>query len=339
MTRPPSPRLLRLALCVALAVGAPARGADLAEQVAPAAEAIDRGLGYLAGQQNEDGSFGGGFGRNVAVVALGGMAMLASGSTPGRGPHGERIDRCVDYLVKNMQPSGFITVEEATSQGPMYGHGFATLFLAEAYGMSQREDLRERLEDAVGLIVSTQNNEGGWRYQPRPLDADTSVTICQIMALRAARNAGVHVPAETVERCTAYVRQRQNPDGGFGYMQGDRSSAFPRSAAGVVALYSAGVYEGEEVERGLDYLARELPRSLVDGPTGHFFYGHYYGAQAMWHAGGERWELWYPSVRDLLLRRQMADGSWVDQVGPQYATAMACIILQTPNDSVPIFQR
>ena len=38
----------------------------------------------------------------------------------------------------------------------------------------------------VWLIVRTQNDQGGWRYQPVKYDADLSVTICQIMALRAA---------------------------------------------------------------------------------------------------------------------------------------------------------
>ena len=66
----------------------------------------------------------------------------------------------------------------------MYEHGFATLFLAEVYGMSPRDDLRDKLTRAIDLIVRTQNSEGGWRYQPRREDADLSVTICQVMALR-----------------------------------------------------------------------------------------------------------------------------------------------------------
>ncbi len=71
---------------------------------------------------------------------------------------------------------------------------------------------------AVRLIVDTQNDEGGWRYQPERREADISVTICQVMALRAARNAGVYVSNETIDRCTAYVKQCQNSDGGFAYM-------------------------------------------------------------------------------------------------------------------------
>ena len=48
----------------------------------------------------------------------------------------------------------------------MYGHGFATLFLAEVYGMSPNEELHGALEKAVKLIVDSQNEEGGWRYFP-----------------------------------------------------------------------------------------------------------------------------------------------------------------------------
>ena len=221
----------------------------------------------------------------------------------------------------------------------MYGHGFATLYLAEVYGMSPRDELRDKLSRAVELIVRTQNDEGGWRYQPRPEDADLSVTICQVMALRAARNAGIFVPRETIDRCVDYVNRSQNPDGGFRYMLSPGPSAFPRSAAGVVALYSAGIYEGREVERGLEYLGQFVPNRNVLATDAHFFYGHYYAAQAMWQAGGPRWQRWYPAVRDVLVERQQPDGSWPDTICREYGTAMACIILQMPNNSVPIFQR
>lgn len=315
-----------------------------AELIAPAKPAIEKGLKYLALNQQEDGTFSGrGYGRNAAVVALSGMAWLASGSTPGRGPYGEQVGRVADYLLEHCDESGFISVEGAMSHGPMYEHGFATLFLAEVYGMSPRDDVREKLVKAIDLIVRTQNNEGGWRYQPRRADADISVTICQIMALRAARNAGIKVPSETVDKCVEYVKKCQNADGGFRYMlQGGGESAFPRSAAGVVALHSAGVYEGNEIERGLAYLDQFLPQGDRRGrmsQDGHFFYGHYYAVQAMWQAGGERWNRWYPAIRDQLVKQQQADGSWIDPVGVEYGTAMATIILQMPDNSVPIFQR
>jgi hypothetical protein len=116
-------------------------------------------------------------------------------------------------------------------------------------------------------------------------------------------------------------------------------SQFPRSAAGVVALYRAGVYDGKHVEDGLDYVMQHLPRGDEFSRETHYFYGHYYAVQAMWHAGGDRWTKWYPAIRDALLKRQMEDGSWSDSIAVEYGTAMACIILQMPNNYLPIFQR
>lgn len=303
--------------------------------------AIDKGLAYLKSQQNPDGSFGrGAYSRNVAVCSLAGLAFMARGSTPGRGPYGEQVNRCLAFILDHARDSGYIIAPEAASHGPMYGHGFATLFLAEVYGMASEPTLREKLVRAVDLIVRTQNDEGGWRYEPKPQDADISVTICQIMALRAARNAGIFVPSETVDRCIDYVKRSQNADGGFMYqLTAPGDSRFPRSAAGVVALYSVGIYEGEELEKGLDYLMQQLPQSKTVQVEAHYFYGHYYAVQAMWQAGTPRWQRWYPAIHDALLARQRPDGAWFDQISPEYGTAMACIVLQMPNNHVPIFQR
>jgi Prenyltransferase and squalene oxidase repeat len=299
-------------------------------------QAIDAGMAWLAGQQEPDGSFGSGP-YKIAVTSLSGLALMASGSSPGRGPYGSAIDKALLSIMENTSAAGFIS--SSASNSPMYGHGFGTLFLAEAYGMTHRAEVREKLEKAVRLIVDTQNDEGGWRYQPVRRDADLSVTICQINALRAARNAGIFVPKETVEACIRYVKQSQNPDGGFRYMLAGGASAFPRSAAGVVALYSAAVYDAKEVDAGIAYLKQYMPEIKFGQRYSHYFYGHYYAAQALWIRGGEDWNQWYPAIRDELVARQTPQGYWVDTIGNDYGTAMALIILQMPNNSLPIFQR
>ncbi len=268
-------------------------------------QAIQSGLAWLARNQNADGSFGSGTYRgNIAVTSLAGLAFMSSGSSPGRGPYGAPIDKALAYVMDNTSPSGFIAVPGSSTHGPMYSHGFGTLFLAEAYGMTHRPEIREKLRKAVQLIIDTQNNEGGWRYQPIKHDADLSVTICQINALRAARNAGLYVPKETVDACIRYVKQSQNPDGGFRYMLSGGASAFPRSAAGVVALQSAGEYDSKEIRDGLAYLRQYTREIKLGSRYSHYFYGHYYAAQAMWIRGGDEWNEWYPAIRNELVSRQ-----------------------------------
>ena len=58
-----------------------------------------------------------------------------------------------------------------------------------------------------------------------------------------------------------------------------------------------------------------------------------------WHAGGADWRNWYQAIRDELLARQRDDGAWMDSICQEYGTAMATIILQMPNNYLPIFQR
>ncbi|MCA9173799.1 MAG: terpene cyclase/mutase family protein [Planctomycetales bacterium] len=300
-------------------------------------DAVQNGLAFLASRQKEDGRFGNSpYAENAAVVALAGLSFMSQGSSPGRGLHGKTVNQCIRFLVNRAEDSGFIA---SPGHGPMYGHGFATMFLGEAYGMAPSSETRETLVRAVQLIVASQNAEGGWRYEPKSAEADLSVTICQIMALRAARNAGIYVPNDTVDRCINYVKRCQNPDGGFMYMlsqPGD--SRFSRSAAGIVALYSAGVYKGPEIDQGLRYLKRHTPTDKTRAEE-YYMYGHYYAAQAMWHAGGEHWQQWYPAIHDALLEQQRENGSWENEISPEYETAMACLILQMPNSYLPIFQR
>jgi hypothetical protein len=322
-------------------------------------QAIDRGLAFLAqaSNRNVNGCFGTPpYTGNVAVTSLAALAFMAAGHQPGRGAYGNIVARAADYICRQERPNprGFIHNPMASPHGPMYGHGFATLFLAEVSGMlpnrEQAEKVRALLQRAVKLIQVSQNREGGWRYNPGSPDADLSVTICQIMALRAAKNAGVDVEADKVKKCVQYVKNCQDKrEGWFRYMQngggGGGVQAFARTAAGVVALYSAGVYKGPEIDLGLRFLQANRPgqgwagRPDLVRPDMHYFYGHYYAVQAMWIAGGKYWSDWYPAIRDELLASQRGDGSWQDQICTHYATAMACIILQVPNNYLPILQK
>jgi prenyltransferase beta subunit len=330
-------------------------GSAVKGMITPRADqAIERGLAYLNARQHGDGSFGTlGYAGNVAVTSLAALAFMSGGSQPNRGPYGQAVTRALRFVLSQENRTGihpgFLHNPNASPHGPMYGHGFATLFLAEVSGMvhdkALREEVTSKLHKAVKLILDGQNFEGGWRYMPNSRDADISVTICQIMALRAARNSGVAVPRSQVDKCVQYVKSCQNrSEGYFRYMRqgmgGGGPQGFARTAAGVVALYSAGVYKGPEIERGLDFLQRNS--TAIGGfgrPDMHYFYGHYYAVQAMYTAGGQYWEKWYPAIRDELIGRQQPDGSWLDQICIHYATAMACIILQVPNNYLPILQK
>jgi prenyltransferase beta subunit len=316
------------------------------DEITPAQQqAVEKGLRWLAAHQNPDGSFGAresGYSAHSAVTALSALAFMSAGNLPGRGPYGDNVKKATDYILRSAQESGLLSAD--ASHGVMYSHGFATLFLAEVYGMTGNEDVKEKLQKAVRLIQKCQNREGGWRYMPVPYDADISVTISQVMALRAARDAGIKVEKDVIDKAVAYVRRCQNPDGGFSYMANDMAggggSGFERSAAGVATLYYAGIFEGDDIQRGLEYLKQFTPHNKGNAPqtVAHYFYGQYYGVQAMFLAGGDYWAAWYPAIREELIAKQdKVNGCWRGEVSEEYCTACALIVLQMPNRYLPVF--
>jgi hypothetical protein len=320
--------------------------------------AIDGGLAKLVALQAGDGGYADrtGFG-NVAVAGLAGLALLAGGHHPGRGRYGRAVSKAADYVVGKGSgaKAGYLqNTDGFFSHGAMYQHGFGTLFLAEVCGTFPAADkqgkVREMLEKAVALTVKSQNRDGGWRYDPQPTGADVSVTVAQLMALRAAKNAGVYVDKSVIDKCVEYIKGCRLADSGYCYQKGQpgTGSMFPRSAAAVVGLFSAGIYDGHPdykkyVEGGLKYLMRYLPGrrpgNIADLRLDHYWYGQYYAALAMWSAGKPYWTDWFPAIRGELLAKRNPTGGWDDFNGTAYATAMACIILQLPNNYLPIMQK
>ncbi len=369
--------LSALALMLSTSVGASApqglgpRGDDsLTIVVTPAQEAaVDKGLAWLARTQSPDGSWVAKIGYklnngynytaddkgHLGVTALSGMAFLAGGHLPGRGKYGPNVERALDFVLANVQEDGYVTYGGSR----MYDHAFATLFLAEICGMTHREEVRKRLQKAVDFIVRSQNEQGGWRYEPYATESDMSIVVCQVIALRAARNIGIRVPKATVDRAARYVVDSavtrdsgfempgMTEIGTFHYQRQVHSrSSFPLTAAGVTALHGLGIYSDDLIKKGLDYLASNL--TSFNAQYGHrerghyyFWYGHYYGVQAMYTAGSPYWEPYFEELRRDLIHLQTEDGSWPNQTGPgtTFGTAVAVLILEIPYRFLPIFQR
>ena len=329
--------------------------------------AVEKGLAWLASQQAPNGSWRQKLGYkqhedyaytrvegHVGVTSLACMAFLAGGHLPGRGEYGEIVEKGLEFVLSAVNDDGYIAAYDSR----MYSHAFATLFLAEIYGMTHREDVKPKLQKAVDFIVKSQNDAGGWRYEPYAVESDMSIVVCQVLALRAARNIGIRVPKSTVDRAARYVVdsavteadaqfRSYNDPGTFYYIRGRESrSSFPLTAAGVTALNGLGIYSDEAIKNGLDYLSRMhrgFNRRYGIGDNGHYFfwYGHYYGVQAMYTAGSPYWETYFVELRETLLELQNEDGSFPNSTGPgeAFGTAVGCLILEIPYRFLPIFQR
>jgi hypothetical protein len=329
--------------------------ADPREAAAPKTElkvveqvnaSIDRGLEYMAARQRKDG----GWHTNNAINSLAVLAFMGRGHVPGRGRYPDVLEKGKKFILANAQdnPKGYLA---QLGGGSMYEHGLTTLALAEMYGMDADPDLETRLRNAVALIERTQSPKGGWRYGPSPDNQDLSVTVMQIVALRAANNAEIPVSQQVIDKAVAYVKSCHYPAGGFGY-EGPGQGG-PTSAAGVLSLQLLGKPDDPTIPKSMDYLKTFLRPTAKEqwdnSGLGYFYYFHYYAVQAFYQYGGNHWNDWHPKVRDALLLKQNRDGSWDVPPGSSeaahadpnkvYSTAMACLVLDIYLHFLPAYQR
>jgi hypothetical protein len=306
------------------------------------------------------------------MTALAGMALLMEGSTIREGRYSKNIRRAADWMMERSMRGGgrdgLIGNPDHPSEAAryMYGHGFGMLFLASVYGDEEDRDRREKLKDiltrAVKYSANAQSSRGGWYYTSRSEGGDFdegSVTITEVQALRACRNAGIPVPKIIIKKAHDYLKECTSPQGGVYYSFQSRMERPAITAAAIACLFNAGDYKDPLCKKWFRYCQRTIPMGAGGGfRIGHDEYTHYYYAQSIYTLGDDGWEklfgktpaadrLTWSAYRsamfDHLQRIQNADGSWTGgggfSVGPVYSTAVYCTIMQLDKGTLPIYMK
>lgn len=353
-------RLFALAaLCLAM-LAAPVRAGQPAPELPKimnpkVQESIDKGLVYLAKNQQPDGSFlaqWNGSSYAATMTALAGMAFMAGGSTPEEGPYADNVKKAMIYLLELAEAREDGLIAGRDEKRSTYGHGFAMMFLAHCFGMERSTEyegrIRKVLEKAIVLLYKGQSKHGGWLYSPSGGGDEGSTTGVVLQGLRACRNVGIKVPKDMIDKSVGYLRLTQNPDGGIAYSLAYRGGSRPALAAQALAcLYAAGVYDRQTGGQGPEVIMSEklwrYIKNLGNDDSdikGFFFYHHFYFSQAMYQRGGTEWDQYYKHISRQLVEMQASNASWAgDDVGPMYGTALACVILQMPYGYLPICEK
>ncbi len=300
----------------------------------------------------------------VAMTSLAIMGLASIGHLPtDPTDEGKAMTKALEFVLdarhqRTDKDSSFDGYYGGADRSRMYGHGIITLMLAEMLGMGVDEamdaQLRDSCQRAIDLILRSQRvkrsrrDQGGWRYEPSQADSDLSVTVWQLMALRAAKNAGLEVPTKAIEQGVQYVRNcyySRYKDGkpvdenrGFGYEAGG-GHKFSTTAEGLLSMQVCGQYDAPEVIGASNYLLKNGPRWGDEW----FFYGTYYYAQGMAQRGGEYASTSKQATAKEMLKRQGRDGSWRSHEGHNagsiYTTSLALLSLSIHHNYLPIYQR
>ena len=306
-----------------------------------------RGLQYLMDTQGEDGVWSGGQ-QGAGVTGLCMMTFLASGEDPNFGKYSTVVRKSIRSMIKSQN------TDTGYYGQSMYHHGFAMLALAEAYGTvddrrlweageGRQLSIAESLELAVRCAVTSQqkNPRSAWRYSPGDGGNDTSVSGAVLVGLLAARNAGVAVPDESIDKAIAYYKSMTADNGQVAYSGGiggfDESLA--RISIGTLVYALAKQKELPQYKATLEYLTQRLEGD--GGNRGHAYleYTRYYRAQALFQGDVEAWEKWNKLLIRQLKASQNADGSFPGQFGQSVGTSMSLLSLALNFRLLPIYER
>jgi len=361
---------MRWLFSVTLVILAAGRGAgdELPAKYRPV---VRKGLDYLAKLQARDGHWEGNGGQYpTSITGLCGVALLMEGSTMREGKYAENIRKATDWVMDRCQRNGLIgNPNNPTEVGRyMHGHGYAMLFLAQVYGDEEDGDRRRKLEQilirAVDFCAKAQTPRGGWGYVSSADGGgfdEGSVTITQVQALRAAKNAGIPVPKSIIDKSTEYLKNCTTERGGVIYSLA-HGGAFngaerpPLTAAAVSCSFNSGEYTSALAKKWIRYCQGAIPIDKTGRDSfGHWEYTHYYYSQAIYSLGEDgyaklfpdskpsdrlTWSKYRETIFDYLSSRQSADGSWSQgYIGGAFTTACHLTIMQLDNATLPIYQR
>jgi hypothetical protein len=291
------------------------------------------------------------FDSGVTGLAL--LAFLGAGyDTVSKNEYAESLRNGLKYLKGIQDAQGCFG--PTSDNRHTYSHACATIAMCEAYASSKQIPWRKSAEAAIGYINACQNPYKAWRYGKAPGDNDASVTGWMLLALKAAKDAGIPVNERTMKDGlafldsitdedtgrTGYIKKGElpvRPEGLVGRFPANESEALTAVAMTARIFCDAG--DSKLMKAGAELLAKKLP--LWDENRGSIdMYYWYYGTLAMFQMGGEHWERWNKNMKAAVIDSQHTDANsclegswdpkdpWGEDGGRVYSTAIMTLCLE-----------
>jgi len=245
-------------------------------------------------------------GNGAFDTASTGLALLCyygwGASHNAGGKYQNNVRKGIEWLVSQQKENG-----DLRGGGRMYCHGIAAIALCEAYGVSKDEKLREPAERAINLILEAQSpTKGGWRYDVRPGDSDTSVTGWQYMALHSARMAGIEIEEKVFTDAQKWFDHAGG--GRHGGMYGYTGPEKNKPAMVATGMFCRQLDLISPTEPRMAESAEILKMRQINVRNPDYYYV-YYGTLALYQHQGPAWTDWNERIKETLPLLQKKNGS------------------------------
>jgi len=202
---------------------------------------IRRGVDYLCGKQNKNGSWGAPrrtkgldiyapvpgahHGFRAAVTCMAVTALIQSGDE--RPAVQQAIDRGEAWILEYLPK---VRRANATALYNIWAHAYSMqtlLLLRERAGDAEEkiERINENILEQIELLTRYESVNGGWGYydftvgakQPSSIVTSFSAATC-VIELQRVRAAGFKVPAAVTDKAIRSIKRQRKPD--FSYLYG-----------------------------------------------------------------------------------------------------------------------
>ncbi|MGI9470014.1 MAG: DUF4159 domain-containing protein [Rubripirellula sp.] len=335
--------LLILGMIVSMMIATREAHADV--DAAAVQRSIDRGIAYLRKTQNDRGGWEEYGGQSCGLSSLCTMALLNAG-----------VSRDDPNIVQSMRYLRGFEPKET------YSVALQTLVYCQLGAAGDLPRIRRNVEWLVRSQkqVGTPDRIGSWDYGGGRGSGDPSNAQFALLALGAAQDRGIEIDSEVFRRSYEYWINRQQPQGGWAYGRGRRTSG-SMTCAGVASIIIAGNRLGTDanaqqisccgagskdqdaIESGLGWLARNFTLQVNPGGEAMTKFYYMYALERVGRLSGRRFigkHDWYREGAEHLISLQDEFQGFWSNVGAMenknVATSFALLFLSKGKRQVVI---
>lgn len=313
------------------------------EMLSTADNRIHSSLEWLADTQQPDGSWSPAEwqGRESFRIGLSATALLGISQSDSSGKHKNVCAKAAAYLATQQNSSGIFGDHNEVT---MYNHALATYALLQHSGYPHDGPLKNTLDRALNFITSRQHSFGGWGYdaENRATPPNAAVTIWQLQALHAARNAGWQDRTGSYNRGVMWLSSLLDDAGRPGYRHsGDAAGGTPALMAGVNFCLTQAAQHLQDLAQPAEHLPAAINALLQKETVANDLYEEFWLARNLSLLPAElrnqRAEQQSRRINPLFTPNGRLAGSWSPDTtwgrigGRLYSTAFATLALSEGN--------